>query len=560
MLRTRRFALRLSVVLSTVAYALSVVGVVHAATPIAQAQPGVQTDQGVAKTITLSGTDDLPALDFTVATGPSHGSLDNTSGTMTCDASTPATCTADVLYTPVAGQWLDSFTFTVTNPTDGTSTPATVSITVDATPVAGDDPDSSCSNGTTGSPKKYIAIEDQALIVDSSVDCGLLLNDTDADPDPLTAAKAADPAHGTVTVTATGGFTYTPNANYFGLDSFTYTVSDGLRSAVGTVSLTVFGIDDPPSAGNDTGLVVPQNAPATALNVLANDTYLPDGPETLTIVSFLPASHGTVAITGGGTGLTYRPAALYIGGDSFKYTIRDSGGTATAQATVALTVAKDVTPPVVSSPTEQIRTGLSTTSTSYSLRVGWSGTDAGVGISRFELQVQVDGGSWASVALATPTTTSTNPYVTVGHVYHYRVRGIDKNGSVGPWRYGQNLAVSRYEETNSLITYVGTWTKSPLNASNSGGYTKYAYGGSKTATFTVTARDLAFVSPTSSTRGTFKVYVDGVLVSTLSEKSTSTVYRRVLWATHFSALASHTIKVYVVGDGRIDLDCFLALR
>lgn len=554
-----RRAGRAAAVAIVILFGLLFAGVVLAASPVAQSQ-SLQTDENVAKTITLSATEDLAALTYTVTSGPSHGNLDNTSGSMACDASTPAVCTVDVLYTPDASRWQDSFTFTVNNPTDGDSLPATVSIIVDTPPVVVDDPNSSCVNGVTGSPKRYIVIEDQALVLNPATDCGLLLNDSDPDSDPLTATKTTNPAHGTLTVTAAGGFTYTPNPNYNGPDSFTYTASDGVLSAGGTVLLTVLAVDDPPNAVNDTTFSVAQSSPGTVLNVLANDTVAPDTGETLTIVDHGLASHGTVTITNGGANLTYKPTALYLGSDTFTYTIQDSGGSLQDTATVVLQVVKDVTPPVVSPPTQQIRTGLSTGSASFAIHVGWSGTDAGVGISRFELQVQVDAGTWANVSLATPTTTSINPYVTVGHVYHYRVRGIDKNGNVGPWRYGQNVTTSRYEETNSLITYVGTWTQSPLNASNSSGFTKYAFGGSKTASFTTTARDFAFVSPTSSTRGTFKVYVDGVLVSTISEKSTATVYRRVLWATHFSTPASHTIKVYVVGDGRIDVDCFLALR
>ncbi len=556
----RRFALRISVFGGVGALGLLFTSIVFAATPVA-ANLTVQTNQAVAKTITLSGTEDLPALDFTVTSGPTHGTLDRSSGTMTCDGGTPATCVAGVLYTPVAGQWSDSFTYTVTNATDGISQPATVSITVDATPVAIDDPDSSCADGVTGLPKKYIAIEDQTLTITPGTDCGLLLNDTDADVgDTLTASKVTNPGHGAVSVTAAGGFTYTPNANYSGFDSFTYSTSDGLTSATATVSITVLSVDDPPSASNDLSLVVGQSSPGTVLNVLANDTALPDTGETLSIVAHGTASHGSVAITSAGTRITYTPTPFYLGPDSFTYTIQDSGGSLQDTATVSLNVTKDVTPPVVSPPNQQIRTALSMTSASFAIRVAWSGADAGVGISRFEVQAQVDGGTWTSQALATPMTTSINPFVTVGHVYHYRVRGIDRNGNIGPWRYGQNLAVSRYEETNALITYVGTWVKSPLNASNSGGYTKYAFGGGKSATFTVTARDVGFVAPISVTRGSARLYVDGVLVGTFTETRSTTIYRRVIWARHFSALGSHSLRVVLVGDGRIDVDCFLALR
>ena len=58
---------------------------------------------------------------------------------------------------------------------------------------------------------------------------GVLGNDTDADGDPLTAVLVSGPAHGTLTLNADGSFTYTPDANYNGPDSFTYKASDGTR-------------------------------------------------------------------------------------------------------------------------------------------------------------------------------------------------------------------------------------------------------------------------------------------------------------------------------------------
>ena len=55
----------------------------------------------------------------------------------------------------------------------------------------------------------------------------MLANDTDADGDPLTATLVSGPANGTLTLNADGSFVYTPNANFNGTDTFTYSVSDG---------------------------------------------------------------------------------------------------------------------------------------------------------------------------------------------------------------------------------------------------------------------------------------------------------------------------------------------
>ena len=63
---------------------------------------------------------------------------------------------------------------------------------------------------------------------------------SDPDGDVLTFSLAGQPGHGTVVVNADGSFTYTPAGGYVGLDSFTYTASDGkLTSLPATVSITV---------------------------------------------------------------------------------------------------------------------------------------------------------------------------------------------------------------------------------------------------------------------------------------------------------------------------------
>ena len=81
---------------------------------------------------------------------------------------------------------------------------------------------------------------------------GVLDGDTDVDGDPLTAVLVAGPSHGTLTLNANGSFTYTPNANYNGTDSFTYRANDGsAHSNVATVTITVNAVNDAPVADND---------------------------------------------------------------------------------------------------------------------------------------------------------------------------------------------------------------------------------------------------------------------------------------------------------------------
>lgn len=137
--------------------------------------------------------------------------------------------------------------------------------------------------------------------------------------------------------------TYTPSADATGADSFTFTVDDGTAgaSAPATVGMTIANVNDPPSAVNDT-LTVDEDDPPTAVDVLANDTIAPDVGETLHIVDASEGTHGNVAITGLGTGVTYEPDPNTNGPDSFTYTISDGhGGTDVGTVTVTVNPVND---------------------------------------------------------------------------------------------------------------------------------------------------------------------------------------------------------------------------
>jgi VCBS repeat-containing protein len=101
----------------------------------------------------------------------------------------------------------------------------------------------------------YTTAEDTALAQPAP---GVLGNDSDSDTaSVLTAALVTGPAHGTLTLNANGSFTYMPNANFQGADSFTYKANDGaIDTNVATVSITVTSVNDAPTISNI--------APATA--------------------------------------------------------------------------------------------------------------------------------------------------------------------------------------------------------------------------------------------------------------------------------------------------------
>jgi subtilisin-like proprotein convertase family protein len=78
---------------------------------------------------------------------------------------------------------------------------------------------------------------------------GVLNNDSDRNDDPLTAAPASEPEHGDLMLNSDGSFTYTPDADFNGRDSFMYRAGDGgLESDPATVTIDVNAVDDPPAS------------------------------------------------------------------------------------------------------------------------------------------------------------------------------------------------------------------------------------------------------------------------------------------------------------------------
>ena len=229
------------------------------------------------------------------------------------------------VYTPTANyNGSDSFTYTVS---DGTvaSNPVTVNISIAGV----NDPPTSAADA-------YSVNEDAVLTV--NVASGVLANDTDPDNPTLTATVSVQPTHGALTLNSDGSFTYSPNANFFGSDSFTYVASDGVSmSSPATVTITVNSQPDAPNAENDAASAV-FNGPAVLINVLTNDTSDPDVTQTLTITSVTQSAHGgAVAISG--SSVSYTPPTGFAGSDTFTYTIQDTDGL-TDTAIVTVTVAE----------------------------------------------------------------------------------------------------------------------------------------------------------------------------------------------------------------------------
>lgn len=174
-----------------------------------------------------------------------------------------------------------------------------------------------------GSPPN--AVDDVAVVAEDSGanTINVLVNDTDVDIDTLTVTAVTQGANGAVAITNAGAnVSYTPNANFFGGDSFTYTVGDGNGGFdTATVSVSVTPVPDAPVANDDNAALF-EDSGANVINVLANDVDA-DG-DTLVVFSVTQGANGTVA--NNGTSVSYTPNPDFFGNDSFTYTISDGNG------------------------------------------------------------------------------------------------------------------------------------------------------------------------------------------------------------------------------------------
>jgi hypothetical protein len=193
-------------------------------------------------------------------------------------------------------------------------------------------------------------------------------------------------------------------------------------------------------------------------------------------------------------------------------------------------------------------------------RVSWApATDPSSAIGGYEIQASVDGGPWGGTTAVGPTSRAIASSQTVGHRYQYQVRAIDSAGNWSPWAIGPAVRTGLAQNNDSAVRYVGRWTRVPY-AFASGGSLTYATSAGASAKTTFVGRGVGVVGPVGRTRGSARVYVDGVYRTTISFRANVSKSRRVMFSTSFPTRGTHSIQLRLVGNGRVDLDTFIIFR
>jgi VCBS repeat-containing protein len=234
----------------------------------------------------------------------------------------------------------------------------------------------------------YSVNEDNLLTVAAK---GVLSNDSDADNDALTAALVAGegPASGTLTLNGDGSFTYAPNANFNGTDSFKYKAKD-IHNAVSdpvAVTITVNAVNDAPTlAAIPDPAAILEDAGAQTISLTGVGTGAANETQVLTVTAtssnpaLIPNPTVTYTSPNATGGLSYTPAANASGEATITVTVKDDGGTANGGAdTTSRTFKVTVTPvndaPVLNVPSGNAADGSFTVNEGATLSFNVTATD-----------------------------------------------------------------------------------------------------------------------------------------------------------------------------------------
>jgi VCBS repeat-containing protein len=188
------------------------------------------------------------------------------------------------------------------------------------------------------------------------------LTGADIDSDPLTYILVDNGKKGTVTITdpKKGTYTYKPNANVTGTDSFTFKVNDGvIDSAVVSVQVTIEEVNDSPVTTNDDYTIAEDTTLNAVTSILTNDTDVENDTLTATLVT--GTAHGSLTLNSDGT-FTYAPNVNFAGQDVFTYKVNDGKADSIAE-TVTINVTPVNDTPIATDGTLNVAEDVATTGT-----------------------------------------------------------------------------------------------------------------------------------------------------------------------------------------------------
>ncbi|MBX9627515.1 MAG: cadherin-like domain-containing protein, partial [Gemmataceae bacterium] len=209
-------------------------------------------------------------------------------------------------------------------------------------------PDWANPNAPVATNNSYTVAEDKTVSFDPTAD------DTDADGHPVVLKEWPATTQYGVVRPDDGKLKYIPNPDFYGTDYFSYTVTDGEKTATADVTITVSPVNDPVQAYNDAFVFTrptTQGTMTVGFDLVANDVdWDPQTVGAVPVEPFSLGAAGKASVGASGVG-TWEIAPGFLGKTSFSYTATDKSGS-TSTATVTLWAILQGTPgkPVTADP------------------------------------------------------------------------------------------------------------------------------------------------------------------------------------------------------------------
>ncbi len=249
-------------------------------------------------------------------------------------------------YTSPAGfVGTDSFEYTLSSGA-ATSAPAVVTIDVNPTPPA------TATATFTNTPGQAINGN-----VFSTAPAGQSLHVVSVNGTPLSGSAPLILSGGSLQISASGAFTFTPDQGFNGSDSFSYVAANAYLSS----QTTTVAIDYNGSAIQTTPAVLTtKEGTSTSGNLLSNVSVVgPQLPLTLVSINGTVVSGSTTVVTGAGSltvspsgSFSYQPNSGFYGTDSFAYAVSDGQSETSGVVSINVTAAPPKGSPLTESATE----------------------------------------------------------------------------------------------------------------------------------------------------------------------------------------------------------------
>ena len=198
------------------------------------------------------------------------------------------------------------------------------------------------------------------------------------------------------------------------------------------------------------------------------------------------------------------------------------------------------------------------------VRVAWAAaTDPTSAIAGYQVQTSKNAGAWGVTVERTATQLTAVYGLNYDASYRFRVRARDTADNWSAWAETPAMSlVHPVDDRAASVVRSRGWVRPPNATAWRGTETGSRTPGAHLR-MTFTGRAIAVVGPRNKYRGKARLYVDGVLITTLNMRSAVSRSRELVFARSFGASGTHTIMLVALGSGRagfFGLDAFIVLQ